>query len=96
MNEDKWSKNGITFRIPTMDDFYEIKLFMKNYYFPDEPITQGSKLIDLNSNGIVNKYLIRLIEKLMIKESLKNSVSMIAIKDGEIVGCRYAFSTSIK
>ena len=96
MNEDKWSKNGITFRIPTMDDFNEIKLFMKMYYFPDEPITQGSKLIDLNANGIVNKYLIRLIEKLMIKESLKNSICMIAMKDGEIVGCRYDFSTCIK
>ena len=88
MAEDKWSQNGITFRIATMDDFKEVKNFLKNYFFPDEPVCRGSKLIEMDATGVVNKYLNGLIEKFMIKEGLEKPTSMIAMKDGEMVGCR--------
>ena len=95
MAEDKWSQKGILFKIPTLDDFEQVKNYIYSDFFPEEPIFRGLKLFE--GNGILVSLLRKMIEKLMIKEGLKHATSMVAIDDsGEIVGCRYVCHFQIK
>ena len=88
MAQDKWSEKGITFKIPTLEDFDKIREFMYQYFFPDEPIFGSTKLME--GNGFVDRQVQKIIEDHMIRESLKDKTSLIATDyKGDIIGCRY-------
>ena len=48
INDDKWSEKGITFKIPTLEDYEIVDSFLKTYFFPDEPAIRGTGLLIVN------------------------------------------------
>ena len=87
MAEDKWSQKGITFKILTLDDYGEIKAFLDNYYFPEDPIHRGLKFYE--GNGYFDKKISNVIYEHMITNNLKDATSIVAIdENGDIVGSR--------
>lgn len=88
MSKEKFNELGLTFKTLTPRDFDEICEFLMLYFFPDEPITRSTKLLE--GSGIINKYISSLVKKHMIDPCLKDEVSVAAYnKDGEIIGVRY-------
>ena len=88
MSSEKFNELGLTFKTLTPRDFDEICEFLMLYFFPDEPITRSTKLLE--GSGIINKYISSLVKKHMIDPCLKDEVSVAAYnKDGEIIGVRY-------
>ena len=87
MSTEKFNELGLTFKTLTTSDFDEISEFQMLYFYPDEPITRSTKLLE--GSGLINKYLCSLVKKHMIDPCLKNEVSVAAYnKDGEIIGVR--------
>ena len=87
MSTEKFNELGLTFKTLTTCDFDEISEFQMLYFYPDEPITRSTKLLE--GSGLINKYLCSLVKKHMIDPCLKNEVSVAAYnKDGEIIGVR--------
>ena len=91
MASDKWTEKGITFKIPTLEDFESVKAFLYKYFLPDEPVSRSLKLYD--GNGFGDRQITKLLETYMIKEGLKQRTSLLALnEDNEIIGCRYSDS----
>ena len=89
MASDKWTEKGITFKIPTLEDFESVKAFLYKYFLPDEPVSRSLKLYD--GNGFGDRQITKLLETYMIKEGLKQRTSLLALnEDNEIIGCRYS------
>ena len=87
MSTDKFNELGLTFKELTPSDFDEISEFLALYFFPDEPITRSTKLLE--GSGLINKYISSLVKKYLIDPWLKDEVSIAAYnKDGEIIGVR--------
>ena len=87
MAEDKWTQNGITFKIVTLDDFEKVKSFLDEAFWADEPIFRSTQL--LGGTGYVDKYLTDEIIKMSVKKPLENGTSMVALdKNGDIIGAR--------
>ena len=87
MSTDKFKDIDLTFKALTPGDFDEISEFMMLYFFPDEPITRSTKLLE--GSGLINKYISNLCKKYLIDPCLKDEVSIAAYnKDGEIIGVR--------
>ena len=88
MSSEKFNELGLTFKTLTPRDFDEICEFLMLYFFPDEPITRSTKLLE--GSGIINKYISSLVKKYLIDPCLKDEVSIAAYnKEGEIIGVRY-------
>ena len=84
---DKYTELGLTFKVLTPSDFKEIEEFLMAYFFPDEPMSRSTKLLE--GSGFINKYISGLVKKHMIDPCLKEEVSVAAYnKDGEIIGTR--------
>ena len=87
MAEDKWSNSGITFKILTLDNYEQVKLFLDSYFFPEEPIFRGTNFFE--GNGYFDNKMYDLIYEMFIKDCLKDATSMVAIdKNGDIIGSR--------
>ena len=85
--DEKINELGLTFKALTPSDFEEISSFLMLYFFPDEPITRSTKLLE--GSGIINKYISNLCKKYLIDPCLKDKVSIAAYNnDGEIIGVR--------
>ncbi len=87
MAEDKWAAEGITFETVGMKDLEEVLAYLKEAFFPDEPLFRSTKLFE--GDGLVDRYIANLIRKLMVEASLKNPTSIVARnKEGKIIGAR--------
>ena len=88
MSTEKFNELGLTFKTLKPSDFDEISEFQMLNFFPDEPISRSTKLLE--GSGIINKYISSLVKKYLIDPCLKDEVSVAAYnKDGEIIGARY-------
>ena len=87
MAEDKWSQKGISFKILTLDDYEQIKAFLDNYFFSEEPITRELKFME--GNGYLDKKFHNFAYEGFVKIGLKDGTSIVAIdENGDIVGSR--------
>ena len=87
INDEKWSEKGISFKIPTLEDYEIVDSFLKKYFFPDEPAIRGTGL--MVGDGFFDRKIAGLFEEFMVKEGLKDGTSMIAMdNNGDIIGCR--------
>ena len=74
MSESKWKSKNISFETVSERDYKRIDTFLKENFYPDEPIWVGTKLLDTNgSNGLVNKYIANLVKKHTVIPCLKDS-----------------------
>ena len=85
-----WSQRGITFKIPTTDDYKDIKTFLVNIFFPEEPFFRALNLMEKSKIDILERHFVKFIlEKRKVKNGLKEATSMIALDEtNTIVGVR--------
>ena len=85
-----WSQRGITFKIPTTDDYKDIKTFLINSFFPEEPFFRALNLMEKSNNDILERHFVKFIlEKRKVKNGLKEGTSMIALDDSnDLIGVR--------
>ena len=86
-----WSQRGITFKIPTIDYYKDIKTFLVNIFFPEEPFFRALNLMEKSKIDILERHFVKFIlEKRKVKNGLKEATSMIALDEtNTIVGVRY-------
>ena len=56
-----WSQRGITFKIPTTDDYKDIKTFLVNIFFPEEPFFRGLNLMEKSKIDILERHFVKFI-----------------------------------
>ena len=85
-----WSQRGITFKIPTIDYYKDIKTFLVNIFFPEEPFFRALNLMEKSKIDILERHFVKFIlEKRKVKNGLKEATSMIALDEtNTIVGVR--------
>ena len=87
MAEDKWSQNGISFKIASNLDFEKVKSFLDHAFFPDEPIFRSLQLVQ--GTGFVDVSVANLILKNTLKIGLEDKTSILAIDEhGDIIGAK--------
>ena len=87
MANNKWSQKGITFKILTLEDFDQVKSFMEEASWPDEPI---SRSIDyLGGSGFIDVAVNNVILKMIVTNCLENGTSLAAFNEkGDMIGAR--------
>ena len=85
--QDRWAKEGITFETMTMKNYDEVKAYLEEAFFPDEPIFRSSDI--LGGNGMVDKFCSKWLSRYIVEAALKDPTSIVARnKDGKIIGAR--------
>ena len=85
--QDKWAQEGITFETVNMKNYAELKTYLEEAFFPDEPLFRSTKLFQ--GNGLVDRYIVKLISKFTIEGVLKQPTSIVARnKEGKIISAR--------
>ena len=92
---DKLKESELNFKVLKPSDHNEIKEFLELYFFPEEPVSRSTKLLE--GTGFINKYISSLVKRYMMDPCLKDGTSIAAYnKEGEIIGAKYVLWISIK
>ena len=87
MANNKWSQKGITFKILTLEDFDQVKSFMEEANWPDEPISRSTNF--LGGSGFIDVAVNNVILKITVRNCLENETSLAAFNEkGDIIGAR--------
>ena len=84
---DKWSQKGVAFKILTPEDFDQVKSFLEESSWPDEPISRSTNF--LGGSGFIDVVVNNVVLKIIVRNCLKNGTSLAAFNEkGDIIGAR--------
>ena len=87
-DEKFWTAAGISFSVGTPKDLYEVRQFLIENFFPDEPIFRSTKI--MTTHGFVGRYLRNVVVGHFIEQPLSKPHSIIARnKHGKIIGTSF-------